>query len=81
MSELKEARWSVISERGREAAGLRYAEAARLMRELQGQKVYGTYVVSDEAAHRLKSSTPAAPDAAPPFPKTPHKKRAVRRKK
>ncbi len=65
MSELQEARWSVISERGREAASLRYAEAARLMRELQGQKVYGTCVVSDEAAHRLNGSTPAAMDAAP----------------
>ncbi len=81
MSELQAACWSVISERGREAASLRYAEAARLMRELQGQKVYGTCVVSDEAAHRLNNSTPAAPAIAPPLPKIPPKKRAARRKK
>ena len=53
MSELNERRWSVLSERGLEAAGLVYADAASLMRRLLGEKVYGTCVVTDEAASRL----------------------------
>jgi hypothetical protein len=53
MSELREQRWSVMSERGREAARLSYADAAALVRNLMGDKVYGLCVITDEAAARL----------------------------
>ncbi|MGH9941278.1 MAG: hypothetical protein ACRD9R_02845 [Pyrinomonadaceae bacterium] len=85
MSELNEARWSVISERGREASGLSFAEAMRLVGDLQSRKVYGTCVVTDEAAGRLAGAS-GAPDAAAtttqsPAGKAPAKTRAPRRKK
>jgi hypothetical protein len=83
VGELNEGRWSVVSERGREAAGLAYADAAALVRRLLGEKVYGTCVVTDEAAARLGGARQA--DAAaqgnngtqPP----PAKKRRAPRKK
>ena len=53
VGELNEGRWSVVSERGREAAGLAYADAAALVRRLLGEKIFGTCVVTDEAAARL----------------------------
>jgi hypothetical protein len=83
VGELNEGRWSVVSERGREAGGLPYADAAALVRRLLGEKVYGTCVVTDEAAARLGGARQA--DAAaqgnngtqPP----PAKKRRAPRKK
>ena len=59
MSELDEQRWAVVSERGCEAARVTYAEAAALMHRLKGERVYGTCVITSEAAARL------AGDAAP----------------
>lgn len=53
MSELGEPRWALISERGCEAAGLTYEEAARLMRRLVSENVHGTAIVSERAARRL----------------------------
>jgi hypothetical protein len=56
MSELNERLWAVLSERGREAAGLTYEEAAVLVRELRaagganGGKVSGLCIVTDRAA-------------------------------
>ena len=75
--ELNEGRWSVVSERGREAAGLAYVDAAALMRRLLGEKIYGTCVVTDEAAARLgrDAATPSDNGAA-----TPAKKRRAPRK-
>ena len=64
MGELNEGRWSVVSERGREAGGLPYADAAALMRRLIGEKVYGTCVVTDEAAARLAAGVAARANAA-----------------
>jgi hypothetical protein len=69
MSELNERRWAVVSERGREAAGMTYDEAASLMRRLADERVHGRCIVSDEAAARLDAarSTPdngRAPEAA-----------------
>lgn len=64
MGELDEPRWAVISERGREATGITYAEAARLVRELAAQKLSGVCVVTDAAARRLgekHSNDPASP--------------------
>ena len=57
VGELNEGRWSVVSERGREAAGLPYADAAALVRRLLGEKIFGTCVVTDEAASRLGVAT------------------------
>jgi hypothetical protein len=53
MSELQEQRWSVLSERGREAARLSYAAAAALVQTLTGERVHGLCVITDEAAARL----------------------------
>lgn len=53
MSELSERRWAVQSERGSEAAGLTYEEAAALVRRLRGEDVSGLCVVTDEAARHL----------------------------
>jgi hypothetical protein len=90
MSELREQRWSVVSERGCEASGATYEEAAGLVRRLRGDKVHGLCVISDEAARRYNSNNHhatmaaaepahvAAPEAATPAP--PAKKRAPRRK-
>ena len=39
VGELSEGRWSVVSEHGREAAGLAYADAAALVRRLFGEKI------------------------------------------
>jgi hypothetical protein len=71
MSELKERRWAVLSERGREQAGLSYEEASGLVARLRGERVRGLCVISDEAASRLPvaeeaaRSTPPGGDAKP----------------
>jgi hypothetical protein len=59
MSELNERRWAVISERGREAEGLAYAEAGKLARELRGEKLSGLCVVTDAAASYLQPAAKA----------------------
>ena len=66
VGEMNEGRWSVVSERGREAAGLPYADAAALVRRLFGEKVYGTCVVTDEAASRLGGAETQTKLAATP---------------
>ena len=89
MSELKERRWAVLSERGREQAGLSYEEAARLIARLRGERLSGLCVITDEAASHLpaakraatkaaKGGDPgAAPSAAPaPKPRRSRKKKA-----
>jgi hypothetical protein len=59
MSELNERLWAVLSERGREAAGLTYEEAAGLVRDLRGgdgangRKISGLCIVTDRAAERV----------------------------
>ncbi|HEX8354442.1 MAG TPA: hypothetical protein VF611_16170 [Pyrinomonadaceae bacterium] len=60
MSELNERRWSVLSERGREGAGLSYAEAAGLIARLRGERLSGLCVITDEAASRLPEAKKAA---------------------
>jgi hypothetical protein len=67
MSELNERLWAVLSERGREAAGLTYEEAARLVRELRGDgagggRVSGLCIVTARAGERV---APAKRDAPP----------------
>ena len=59
MSELRERLWAVLSERGREAAGLTYDEAAVLVRELRangdgnGGRVSGLCIVTARAGERV----------------------------
>lgn len=65
MSELNEPRWSVLSERGREAARLSYHDAAALVRSLNLERVHGLCIITDEAAERLPSTT-HAPDERQP---------------
>jgi hypothetical protein len=77
MSELKEPRWAVLSERGREESGLSYEEAAGLVARLRAERLSGLCVISDEAASRLpvaKKSAVKPPSggnskAAPTAPK------------
>jgi hypothetical protein len=83
MSELREQRWSVVSERGCEASSVNYEEAAGLVGRLRADKIHGLCIISDEAARRYNSNnngaaTPHTPPAEPPAP--PAKKRAPRRK-
>jgi hypothetical protein len=83
MSELREQRWSVVSERGCEASGVNYDAAAGLVRQLRGEKIHGLCVISDEAARRYNANnngtpTTAAAEAKPAAP--PAQKRAPRRK-
>ncbi|HVF49091.1 MAG TPA: hypothetical protein VNA19_03325 [Pyrinomonadaceae bacterium] len=58
MSELRERHWAVISERGCEAVGLDYQQAARLMRKLKDERLGGLCVVSDTAARHLAPAEP-----------------------
>lgn len=61
MSELRERRWAVLSERGCEGAGLGYEEAAGLVARLRGGRMSGLCIVTDEAASRLSPAGKAAP--------------------
>ena len=70
MSELGEKIWAVMSERGCEASGLVYGEAARLARRLRGEKVSGLCVVTDAAAERLTQPTPGSAGLPPAPPAT-----------
>lgn len=59
MTTLNERLWAVLSERGREAAGLTYDEAAVLVRELRaaggvnGNKLSGICIVTARAAEHI----------------------------
>jgi hypothetical protein len=53
MGELAEKLWAVLSERGREASGLAYEEAAQLVGRLKGEKISGLCVVTAAAAERV----------------------------
>lgn len=65
MGELGEERWAVISERGCEASGLIYAEAAALMLKLVSEKVHGLCIVTGDAARRLPRVESPASTASP----------------
>ena len=65
MSELNERRWAVLSERGREDAGLSYEEAAGLVKRLRGERLGGLCVVTDAAAaHVPRAKEPAGKPSA-----------------
>ena len=53
MSELNQPRWAVLSEYGREAAGMTYEAAAALVRRLRGEDTSGLCIVTDEAARNV----------------------------
>ncbi|HEX8073168.1 MAG TPA: hypothetical protein VF546_24695 [Pyrinomonadaceae bacterium] len=65
MSELRENRWAVLSERGVEAAALDYDGAARLVAQLRAGRVYGLCIVTSEAAARLNHKPAPAKRRAP----------------
>ena len=54
-SELTLPRWSLVSFDKREAGGLTYSQAAKLMSELDAHGIAGLCVVTDQAASRLKN--------------------------
>jgi len=53
MSELNQPRWAVLSEHGREAAGLTYEAAAALVLRLRGEDTSGLCIITDEAASNV----------------------------
>ena len=64
MGELGERRWAVMSERGCEASGLAYEEAARLVQQLRSDKIYGLCIITGEAALRLTNTEAPAGEAS-----------------
>ncbi|MDQ3585315.1 MAG: hypothetical protein M3407_06035 [Acidobacteriota bacterium] len=80
MSELKQTRWAVISERGCEASRLPYAEAARLVKQLQSERIYGLCIITDEAAGRLDGAAPLPSQTISEPPNAPAKKRTAPRR-
>ena len=79
MSELDEQRWAVVSERGCEAARVTYAEAAELMHRLKAERVYGTCVITSEAAARLAANAAPSANGSKPAkkPRAPRRRKAV----
>jgi hypothetical protein len=53
-SELEEPHWSVVSFEGLAASGLTYAQAFKIMAELDVEKIAGLCIVTNEAAAKLK---------------------------
>lgn len=72
MSELNEACWSVLSERGCEASQLSYPAAAQLVAQLQHERVHGLCIITAAAAARLNHAQPTN--------NKPTKKRTTQRK-
>jgi hypothetical protein len=64
MSELMEAQWAVVSERGCEASDLTYDEARTLMQHLTQEKVSGLAIVTAAAARRFSSANRSIPSSA-----------------
>ena len=53
MSGLTDNKWSVVSERGREATGLSHEDARRLVHRLAGEGRHGLCIMTDDAASRI----------------------------
>ena len=66
MSELREERWAVLSERGCEDAGLSYEEASGLVARLRSERLSGLCVITDAAAAHVPRAkkTPVKPTAS-----------------
>lgn len=56
-SELDLPRWSVVSFDTCEASGLTYRAAVEVLAQKEDEGVYGLCIVTDEAAHRIRSRT------------------------
>lgn len=56
LSELDLPQWSVVSFDAREASGLTYAAAVKLLEEKEAAGVYGLCIVTDDVAAKVKSS-------------------------
>jgi len=56
VSELSEARWSVISFERCEADGLTYEQAIEKRGELERQKIAGLCIMTNDAAARIKTN-------------------------
>ncbi|HEX8708222.1 MAG TPA: hypothetical protein VF723_08275 [Pyrinomonadaceae bacterium] len=68
MGELAEKLWAVLSERGCEASGLTYQEAAEKLRGLGQEKLPGLCIVTERAARRVRHNldSPAHPSGPAP---------------
>ncbi|HEV2704853.1 MAG TPA: hypothetical protein VGV59_02955 [Pyrinomonadaceae bacterium] len=77
MGELAEKLWAVMSERGREASGLAYAEAAQLVARLKDEKISGLSVITAAAAERLTRAS--GNNGRPAHAETEPKRKASRR--
>lgn len=55
LSELDLPQWSIVSFDAREASGLTYHDAAKLMAEKEAAGVYGLCIITDEAASRVRT--------------------------
>jgi len=55
-SDLEQKKWTVISERGREASSLTHEEARRLVHRLGAEGRHGLCIISDEAARRMNEN-------------------------
>jgi hypothetical protein len=59
MSELREHRWAVISERGVEVSSVSYDNAVEVVERLGTEGVHGRCIVTDEAVARARFSMAA----------------------
>ena len=75
MSELRERVWAVVSERGCEARGVDYADAASLVARLRTEKISGLCIVTDFAAGRLQRAATPTPNGQPPAKIAPARRR------
>ena len=66
-SELGMEKWSVVSDRGCEAAGLTHEDARRLVHVLAGEGRHGLCIMSDAAAGRIgtDNAQPKSPRNSP----------------
>jgi hypothetical protein len=64
-SELGSGQWSVISEVGREASGLTYEEARRLVHRLAAEDRHGLCIITDDAARHIAQAESLADELNP----------------
>ena len=58
-------KWSVISEHGREASGLTYEEARRLVHRLAAEDRHGLCIITDRAARHITEAESLADELNP----------------
>ena len=67
-SQLEFEKWSVISERGREASGVTYEEARRAVHRLAAEGRHGLCIITNEAAGRMTATDSSANERKLPTP-------------